>query len=159
MTDHRPPESGLSKLNASLLSLNEDSRLDTVLMVRENILWVKHAAAQLLKDLDNDVLIPWINKNGDMDIGNGNRLYVGDKTTTKCIDKAITLDEILNANGGDMGKAVDCMVSQPFKPAACKKALGKEAGEQCFVTEKVPDVKTGKIKKVIKEANPRFGSK
>ena len=102
-----------------------------------------------------DSIIEWCRKNGDLEVGEGNRLYVGPKKETRCLNPAAALEALIDATGGDITAVAEALAAQPFKNAAAAKLIGPAASD-LWVTEEVPDVKTGKAKRELKQVNERF---
>ena len=101
-------------------------------------------------------LIDHINTHGDIDMGDGKRLYVGTERGYKCRDQAATFVAVLEATGGDEALMAEHLASGAWKPGACKKTLGERFGDH-FEETVVPDLKTGSAKRVVKTFDPAFG--
>ena len=101
-------------------------------------------------------LIEHITLHGDIDIGDGKRLYVGTERGYKCRDQAATFVAVLEATGGDEALMAEHLASGAWKPGACKKTLGDRFGD-LFEETVVPDLKTGSAKRVVKTFDPAFG--
>lgn len=78
------------------------------------------------------------------------RLYVANDKRTKCPNKTAALLAIVEAVGGDLDQVANTLSSDAFKPGACKVVLGQRYDE-CFVTEEVPDIKTGSPKRIVRQ--------
>lgn len=98
-----------------------------------------------------------IKRHGDIVVGEI-RYYAGTEKTTKVIDKAGCLEAVLNAAAGDLGAVCEqYMVSEPFKPGACKELLGEEAAQKLFKTEIKDELKEGKpARNKLMKADSRF---
>ena len=129
---------------------------------REGLLDVRSAIKALqakLKEFAAEVegaLIEHINAHGDIDIGDGKRLYVGTERGYKCRDQAATFVAVLEATGGDEALMAEHLASGAWKPGACRKTLGDRFGD-LFEETVVPDLKTGSAKKVVKTFDPAYG--
>lgn len=100
-------------------------------------------------------IIEWCQKNGDLEVGEGNRLYVGPKKETRCLNSAAALEALIDATGGDIEAVAAVLSAQPFKNAAARGLIGP-AADALWVTEEEPDVKTGKAKRELKQVNDNF---
>lgn len=129
---------------------------------REELLDVRSHIKALqakLKELSAEVegaLIEHITLHGDIDLGDGKRLYLGTERGYKCRDQGATFVAILEATGGDEALMAEHLASGAWKPGACKKTLGDRFGD-LFEETVVPDIKTGSAKKVVKTFDPAFG--
>ncbi len=129
---------------------------------REGLLDVRSgikAEMQRLKELAAEVesaLIEHINVHGDIDIGDGKRLYVGTERGYKCRDQAATFVAVLEATGGDEALMAEHLASGAWKPGACKKTLGERFGD-LFEETVAQDLKTGSAKRIVKMHDPAFG--
>lgn len=83
---------------------------------------LKQAARELDQRLKRS-LMEYLRGHGDLVIGE-RRYYIGRKKTTKCVDTRLVLQAILEASGGDLDSVMECLSSQPFKPATTKKLIG-----------------------------------
>lgn len=100
-------------------------------------------------------VLEWCETRGDLNVGDGQRLYAGTKKETKCISPRAALEALLEATGGDLDAVSAVLCSQPFKDAAAKLAVGERAGE-FWRTDEVPDLKTGKAARELKQVNENF---
>jgi len=127
---------------------------DDVLSALDFLKQLKEATAKLNADMEAAV-IGWINANGDLSDGKV-RYYVAPNKTTKCLNVRTTLEAIFEAKDGDLDALMDCLSSNPFKPATTIKLIGPRA-EECFKTEEVMDLKTGKPKEArLQKFDPQF---
>jgi hypothetical protein len=101
-------------------------------------------------------LIEHITLHGDIDMGDGKRLYIGTERGYKCRDQGATFVAVLEATGGDEALMAEHLASGAWKPGACRKTLGDRFGE-LFEETVVPDLKTGSAKRVVKTFDPAFG--
>lgn len=130
---------------------------DDVLRALDFLKQLKEATAKANADMEAAV-IGWINANGDLSDGQV-RYYVGPNKTTKCLNVRTTLEAIFEAKDGDLDALMDCLSSNPFKPATTIKLIGPRA-EECFKTEEVMDLKTGKPKgDRLQKHDPQFSGK
>ena len=101
-------------------------------------------------------LIEHITMHGDIDLGDGKRLYVGTERGYKCRDQGATFVAILEATGGDEALMCEALASGAWKAGACKRILGDRFGD-LFEETVVSDLKTGSAKRVVKTYDPAFG--
>ena len=99
-------------------------------------------------------LIGKINEDGQIVIGDI-RLYVGNKTTRKCLDPVAAYNAMLKEAGGDESAVQDCLASQAFRPAQVEAQFPKTYAAH-FETTVATDLKTGKPLKTVKKHDPRF---
>jgi hypothetical protein len=92
-----------------------------------------------------DAAARWIIANDEIE-SNGIRYYVGDKKTTKCKDKAKTLEALLVHCAGDMAQVAEFMSSEPFKHGAISKELPPVEYAALFVVFVEPELREGKPK-------------
>ena len=122
--------------------------------MRDNIA----VALRKLKMLANQVeeaLILNIEANGDIELGDGMRLYVGETKTYKSNgDDENILAAVLEASNGDMSKLASgengVLASQPWKQGAVHKLIGEKLFGEFFQPHYVLNVKTGKAQKSTK---------
>lgn len=122
--------------------------------IRDNIA----VALRKLKMLANQVeeaLILNIEANGDIELGDGMRLYVGETKTYKSNgDDENILAAVLEASNGDMSKLASgengVLASQPWKQGAVHKLIGEKLFGEFFEAHYVTNVKTGKAQKSTK---------
>ncbi len=112
------------------------------------------AFKSMIRDYNADVekaLLGQIERSGDIELGNGRRLYAAPNKTTKCIDRKQTLEEVIEACEGDMDAVLGCLISQPFKPGESKKMIGPHRVDDCFET-----VVTSKTKEGVSKLKPQI---
>lgn len=95
--------------------------------------------------------IQWIEANGDIEDG-AKRYYVGTAHKRTCKDVPETIRTILETGGPDL--LVSALSTSCFRPATAMEILGDRAGD-LFICEDVPDLKTGKPRKVLKSTSPK----
>jgi hypothetical protein len=104
--------------------------------------------------------IAWIEHNGDIDLGNGKREYVGPDKDTTCNDPREVLVALLEATGGDEEAVVTCLASGAWKYGTVKRLLEEHGmGDryaQLFTVTEAKDVKTGAAKKSVRTFDPAF---
>jgi hypothetical protein len=88
------------------------------------------------------------------------RYFVGTSKSVKCIDPKTTLEEILTASGGDVGKVVDCLSANAFKYGTVRRFF-EEAGQfqtysRLFETVEADELRTGKPVKRLQRVNEAF---
>ncbi len=107
-------------------------------------------------------LIAQIDQFGDIELGNDNRLYVGNVKVTKAISDRQVFDFILASNAGDyevfQSGENGVLVAQPWKTGAVKQIVGSENFDNLFDTEYQKDIKTGVSKRKIKVYDPQYNS-
>lgn len=114
-----------------------------------------NAMVRVLNDSLKAKIIEWIEKNGEVTCGD-TRFYVGTEKNTRCCDYKNTMIALLNATEGDLDRVVQCLASGAFKPGATGLVLDDGTYRTLFHTEDVKDLKTGKPRKTIVKADPRF---
>ena len=131
---------------------------------REGLLDVRSHIKALLakvKEFSAEVeaaLVEHIDLHGDVDIGEGKRLYVGTDRTYRCLSSRDTFVALLEATGGDESLMCEHLASSCWKPGACRTTLGDRFGT-LFTEEVAKDVKTGSSKRMVKVADPQFAGK
>jgi hypothetical protein len=140
----------LAKLTGDILAINDTMTADQVLEVREKLLFAKAKIRELEKDM-NDGLIEWMRVNGDLQISEDKRLYIGKDKRIKCNNTAATLEALLTKTGGDFDAVCDCLSSNAFKHGACRTPLGDD-WDTHFDVEEIDEVK-------VKEADAKFARK
>ena len=129
---------------------------------REGLLDVRSAIKSLqakLKEFAAEVegaLIEHINAHGDIDMGDGKRLYVGLDKGYRCRDQAATFVAVLEATGGDEALMAEHLASGAWKFGACRKTLGERFGD-LFEETVAQDLKTGSAKRIVKTFDPAYG--
>ena len=132
------------------------------LSAREGLLDIRSALSELaqkVKEFRAEVeaaLVENISAHGDIDIGDGKRLYVGTERGYKCRDQRATFVAVLEATGGDEALMVEHLASGAWKPGACRKTLGDAFGD-LFEETIAQDLKTGSAKRIVKTHDPAFG--
>jgi hypothetical protein len=129
---------------------------------RDGLLDIRSALSELatkVREFRAEVdaaVIENIDLHGDIDMGDGKRLYVGVDRSYKCRDNAATLGAILEATGGDEALMAEHLASGAWKPGSCRKTLG-DRFDTLFETAEAKDVKTGSTKRIVKAFDPAFG--
>lgn len=127
---------------------------DDVLRALDFLKQLKDATKKASDEMEAAV-IGWIAANGDLSDGKV-RYYVAPNKTTKCLSVRTTLEAIFEAKDGDLDALMDCLSSNPFKPSTTMKLIGARA-EECFKTEEVLDLQTGKPKDArLQKFDPQF---
>jgi hypothetical protein len=101
-------------------------------------------------------LIEHITLHGDVDLGDGKRLYIGTERNYKCRDQGATFVAVLEATGGDEALMCEALASGAWKFGACKRILGDRFGD-LFEETVAQDLKTGSVKRIVKTYDPAFG--
>ena len=128
---------------------------------REGLLDVRSAIKALqakLREFAAEVegaLIEHITLHGDIDMGDGKRLYVGTERGYKCRDSAATFVAVLEATGGDEALMAEHLASGAWKFGACRKTLGDRFSD-LFEETISKDLKTGSAKKIVKTYDPAY---
>jgi hypothetical protein len=86
-----------------------------------------------------------------IELGDGSYWYAGSESQTTCLDKAATLEALLEANGGDVRGLADVIASNGIKHGAAGKLLEPEVYHRLFKVE-VKD----KLKRVLLKADPKY---
>jgi len=128
---------------------------DGLLDVRSGIKALQAKLKEFAQEVE-EALIENISAHGDIDIGDGKRLYVGTERGYKCRDNAATFVAILGATGGDEALMAEHLASGAWKPGACKKTLGNTFANH-FEETVAQDLKTGSAKRIVKMHDPAFG--
>jgi hypothetical protein len=129
---------------------------------RDGLLDIRSALSELatkVREFRSEVeaaLVENIDLFGDIDMGDGKRLYVGVDKTYKCVNNAATLGAILEATGGDEALMAEHLASGAWKPGACRTTLGPRF-DTLFETSEAKDVKSGSAKRIVKAFDPQFG--
>ena len=129
---------------------------------REALLDIRSALAELAQKVRefraevDEALVEHITTHGDVDLGDGKRLYVGTEKGYKCRDSRATFVAVLEATGGDEALMCEHLASGAWKPGACRKTLGDRFGD-LFEETVAQDLKTGSAKRVVKTFDPAFG--
>jgi hypothetical protein len=128
---------------------------DGLLDVRSGIKALQAKLKEFSQEVE-EALIEHISAHGDIDIGDGKRLYVGTERGYKCRDNAATFVAILGATGGDEALMAEALASGAWKPGACRKLLGSTFANH-FEETVAQDLKTGSAKRIVKMHDPAFG--
>jgi hypothetical protein len=131
-------EQHVRDLEAAIVFLGEDSPVDALLTQRNAVDSIK-VAVKGLDELMGQKMLEWLRKNGNIDAGPVKYILSRSKSE-KCQKVAETVNAVYKAAQGDESKLVECLVAQPFKPAATRKTIGEEQYAQLFestVSEKV----------------------
>ena len=148
---HEMTLAGLRSLTLSLTDLNSRER---ALEVWDRVEFAK-ITIRAISALLNEALVDWINANGDLQVDETRRLYVGTTKKVTSNNQQALLEALLDATGGDVEALVKCMAASAFKHGACRTLL-KEAWDTHFTSETVEDLKTGKPKKTVKLLDDKF---
>jgi hypothetical protein len=129
---------------------------------RDGLLDIRSALSELatkVREFRAEVeaaLVENIDLHGDIDMGDGKRLYVGVDRTYKCVNNAATFDALFEATGGDITLMAEHLASSAWKPGSCRKTLA-DRFDTLFETAEAKDVKTGSAKRIVKAFDPQFG--
>jgi hypothetical protein len=148
------PGNALLPLEQQILTISPSLPGPDVLTIYERTRFYKQALADL-QDRCEALMIEWIKANGDLQISDTARYYVGTPKTTKCTDLPGAIETILTTVGGDFTKFCEILSSNAIKYGAAKKVLTQEDFERLFKVEERETLEEGKVKKLIK-ADERF---
>lgn len=112
---------------------------------------LKHLSAEI-----EQALIENIDAHGEIDIGDGKRLYVGRDRSYKCRSVEQTFEALFETVGGDQALLCEHLSSGAWKPGACKRTLGERFVEM-FDEVEANDLKTGSAKRIVKTFDSQFG--
>lgn len=148
----------LAKSEAVIAKLNTESELSTAVDSIELL----DALGQRVKELKAQheaALIEYLAENGDIEIGD-RRYYVGQAKNVKCNSVPKAFYAMIEHYDGDFEQiAKECLSSNAIKHGAFKTVLGEDKFRVHFTTTVVPDLKTGKPKKVVGKQDKRFAPK
>ena len=137
------------------LDSRELASREALLDIRSGIKALKAKIREFEQEVE-EAAIEHIVLHGDIDIGDGKRLYVGTERGYKCRDQRATLVAVLEATGGDEALMAEHLASGAWKPGACKKTLGDTFANH-FEETVAQDLKTGSAKRIVKMHDPAFG--
>lgn len=132
------------------------------LAAREGLLDVRSGVKSLMERLRllsaevEAALVENIDAHGDIDIGDGKRLYVGVERTYKCRSVEQAFEALFESVGGDQQRLCEHLSTSAWKPGACRKTLGEMFGS-VFEEVEAKDLKTGSSKRMVKTFDPQFG--
>lgn len=112
--------------------------------------------ARELKRRVDIAAIGYIQTNGEIQIG-PRRFYVSEGTkTTKCLDTRKTYEKVMEVAGGNVDAVLDCLCSDPWKPAKTMKLIGYGA-DKLFKTTRKPKLnQEGQPEPVLNVVDQRF---
>ena len=143
----------LSDAYVALDSRELDSR-EGLLAIRNELAELAQKVREFRAEVDA-ALVENIDTHGDIDIGDGKRLYVGTDKAVKCISNSATFSALFEAVGGDETLMCEHLASGAWKPGSCRKTLGDRFAE-LFTEELAKDIKTGSSKRMVKTHDPQF---
>lgn len=130
-----------------------------ILETRDKLAVLQRYLREQAKLLDV-IAMKHIDEYGDIEMGDGMRLYVTTVQSWKSNDDRDVLQEILEANGGDLSVLssgpTGVLVSQPWKSGAVKKCVGEKIYLSLFTAHKSFDVLTGKSVRAVKVADDNW---
>lgn len=134
----------------------------TLLEIRE-VLEDAERKVKALRKCTETLLLAYIMKFGDLEVGLGQRLYVGVNKKQRCRDDGELVAALLEKLNGDLSRFVSgpdgVLCASPWKVGAIRYILGSQKVEELFITEIEQDLRTGVSKKVLKIANVDFVKK
>ena len=133
---------------------------EQAIAVRDYLIVMDRLIAELKAQCDESIR-EWMADHGVSEIVLGTmRYYPGTNRTTKCVDKAETINTILNAAEGDLATLAAMLSSQPFKHGAVKALLEKTGQadfyDSLFTTEDKPVLKDGKPTQTLRVINTDY---
>lgn len=147
-----------SSMDKDLLSMDESISVDAVVSRIDKL----KVLAGIVRDFRQETeaaVCRWIDANGDIEVGD-TRWYVGKTTSRKCKDVPASIQTLIEVLGGDLESLAKCLTSQPLKPAYCRSILKEKGADaaytELFTEEAVPDLKTGKPKRGLRQSNSRL---
>lgn len=143
-------------LNGEIAKLGIDSNPTDILTLRNRLGFFVSMAKELKARLDDEVFVPWLMHNGDLEVGD-TRFYAATDKTTK-LDKPMraAIEELMEATGGDMDRFCELLSSSAIKHGACKKVLDENKWREMFRVEESQKVEEGKPKRRVQEINQKF---
>jgi len=152
------PAQTLATMQSEIASFDTETDSDKILELRNRLDFLSGVIREMKHDLEG-VLVEWINKNGDLVINDDTRLYVGTQRRVKCKNNQAVFDKLMESLGGDIEQVLGALSSNAWKHGAAKNILGSQEFETHFEQTILPDVRTGKVRKVVKEFNRQFSRK
>lgn len=112
--------------------------------------------ARELKRRVDAAAIDYIQANGEIQIG-PRRFYVSEGTkSTKCIDTRKTYEKVMEVAGDNVDAVLDCLCSDPWKPAKTMKLIG-DGADKFFETTRKPKLnQEGQPEPVLNVVDQRF---
>ncbi len=144
----------LDPLDSEVMTIEPSLSVDEVMTIYERVQFAKQETRRIEADL-KEAMVEYIQANGPIEVGT-KKYYVGDDKTTKCVNVASTVNAILSATYGDVGRLAELMSAQPFKHGACKMVLTADMHSQLFVTETKPKLKEGKAVKQLQVIDTQY---
>jgi hypothetical protein len=145
----------MSHVEALALAIVPETPADNVLEIYDRIKFYKSELARI-HGVCEQQMIEWIKANGDLELNDTSRFYVGDEKRVKCVNVPAAVEALITACNGDFTAFCEILSSNALKHGAAKKVLPAEVFEQFFATEVVEDLKTGAAKKKLLKADERF---
>ncbi len=149
---------GVQAISSSLNELEEgegtvEDRQQDLLELRDEISVAQRKLREEAARLET-LIISHIDAHGDIEIGGGQRLYVGNTRVTKSTNDTQVFLLVMEASGGDLATFASgergVLVSQPWKSGAVRKLIGEDLFQSVFSVETVKDLKTGAAKRSVK---------
>jgi hypothetical protein len=169
ISDHFPMEKGIIKgcanpeavagpmshVEAMALAIVPETPADNVLEIYDRIKFYK-SELNRIHGVCEQQMIEWIKANGDLQVREGVRYYVGREKRTKCVNLPAAVEALLASAEGDFARFCEGLSSGAVKYGHAAKVLPAEVYEQCFTTEYVEDMKEGGAKKKLLKADEQF---
>jgi hypothetical protein len=150
-----PQTSALSVIESEVVALSPAMTGEQMLEIYDRIKFYKSELTRI-QSLAEERLIEWIKANGDLQVREGVRYYVGREKRTKCTNLPAAVEALLASAEGDFARFCEGLSSGAVKYGHAAKVLPAEVYEQCFQTEYVEDLKEGGAKKKLLKADEQF---
>jgi hypothetical protein len=137
-----------------VLVISATSSVDEVFAATCAADWLM-ARAKSIHRLKNEVVIAWIDHNGEFDIGNI-RYSVGYSTSVRCLNVPQAGHAILAAAGGDFEQFMGALVAQPYKAGTVRNMIGTTLYGQMFVARRTGRLVNGVPERVMQRTDRRF---
>lgn len=131
----------LATLSSSVALLSTDAPMSLMLDVQGRLEHMQRAIRKLKASLDAR-LIEWIEANGPIVVGT-RRIYVGQKSETKCGDLRAAIEALLEDCNGDMDMVCRCLSVNAIKSGAAKIAMTPEHYREHFTVVTRTELREG----------------
>lgn len=141
-------------IERQILALSTSSSPDEI---REAICasdWLMSRARDV-QQLTKQVVIEWIDANGEFDIGDMH-YSVGYPLSVKCIDVFQTGHTVLKATGGDFDQFLSVLAAQPYKHASVRSFIGIDLHNQLFKSFRTGKLISGVSQRTLQCSDKRF---
>ena len=134
--------SPLTPLEMRIVAVSPASPKDEVLTMLDRLKFFSQEISRLKKLMDQQA-IAWIQENGDIQISDTARYYIGHPKDTECTDPSAALEAYLEAVGGDWKLMCEVLASGAIKHGAAKKRLSAEVYAKFFKVTVKDKLETG----------------